>query len=92
MLVNLDSFQPDVLISDIGMPNMDGFSLIRQIRALPPEKGGQIPAIALTAYAREEDYQKAILIGYQRPVPKPLDPEQLVVSSIRDGTTYCKRN
>jgi len=78
VLANLESFQPDVLVSDIGMPQMDGFTLIQHIRALPPEKGGQIPAIALTAYARQEDYQQAIANGYQRHVTKPLDPEQLV--------------
>jgi PAS domain S-box-containing protein len=78
VLANLETFQPDVFISDIGMPNMDGFSLMQHIRALPPEKGGQIPAIALTAYARQEDYQQAIANGYQRHVTKPLDPEQLV--------------
>lgn len=78
VLVSLESFQPDVLISDIGMPNMDGFALIQQIRALPPERGGHIPAIALTAYARQEDYQQAIANGYQHHVTKPLDPEQLV--------------
>lgn len=78
VLANLESFQPDILISDIGMPHVDGFTLIQQIRALPPEKGGQVPAIALTAYARHEDYQRAIAKGYQRHVTKPLDPEQLV--------------
>jgi PAS domain S-box-containing protein len=78
VLTNFESFQPDILISDIGMPEMDGYTLIQQIRALPPEKGGQVPAIALTAYAREEDYQRAIDSGYQQHVTKPLDPEQLV--------------
>ncbi|MEH1872781.1 PAS domain-containing protein [Nostoc sp.] len=78
VLANLESFQPDVLISDIGMPEVDGYSLIQQIRTLTPEKGGKIPAIALTAYARVEDYQQAITSGYQRHVIKPLDPEELV--------------
>jgi PAS domain S-box-containing protein len=78
VLANLESFQPDVLVSDIGMPGMDGYSLIQQIRTLTPEKGGQIPAIALTAYARVDDYQQAITSGYQRHVTKPLDPEELV--------------
>ncbi|MEH2326691.1 MAG: PAS domain-containing protein [Nostoc sp.] len=78
VLTNLESFQPDVLISDIGMPEVDGYSLIQQIRTLTPEKGGKIPAIALTAYARVEDYQQAIISGYQRHVIKPLDPEELV--------------
>jgi len=78
VLANLQSFQPDVLVSDIGMPEVDGYSLIQQIRTLTPEKGGQIPAIALTAYARVDDHQRAISSGYQRHVTKPLDPEELV--------------
>ncbi|WP_100899596.1 PAS domain-containing protein [Nostoc flagelliforme] len=78
VLANLESFQPDVLVSDIGMPEVDGYSLIQQIRALTPEKGGHIPAIALTAYARVDDYQRAIISGYQRHVTKPLDPQELV--------------
>ncbi|MDZ8094902.1 MAG: PAS domain-containing protein [Nostoc sp. DedQUE05] len=78
VLANLESFQPDVLVSDIGMPEVDGYSLIQQIRALTPEKGGKIPAIALTAYARVEDYQLVISSGYQLHVTKPLDPEELV--------------
>jgi PAS domain S-box-containing protein len=78
VLANLESFQPDVLVSDIGMPEVDGYSLIQQIRALTPEKGGKIPAIALTAYARIEDSQLVISSGYQLHVTKPLDPEELV--------------
>lgn len=78
VLTALVSFQPDVLVSDIGMPEVDGYNLIRQIRALPPEQGGEIPAIALTAYAREEDHQRAITNGFHQQVTKPLEPEQLV--------------
>ncbi|MBE9103557.1 PAS domain-containing protein [Nostoc cf. edaphicum LEGE 07299] len=78
VLANLESFQPDVLVSDIGMPKVDGYSLIQQIRALTPEKGGKIPAIALTAYARVEDSQLVISSGYQLHLTKPLDPEELV--------------
>ncbi|MEH2415941.1 PAS domain-containing protein [Nostoc sp.] len=78
VLANLESFQPDVLVSDIGMPGVDGYSLIQQIRTLTPEKGGHILAIALTAYARVDDYQQAIASGYQRHLTKPLDPEELV--------------
>lgn len=77
-LADLEWFQPDVLISDIGMPEVDGYMLMQQIRALPPEKGGQILAIALTAYAREEDRQQAINNGYQRHLTKPLDIDRLV--------------
>ncbi|MEH2050139.1 PAS domain-containing protein [Nostoc sp.] len=82
VLANLESFKPDVLVSDIGMPGVDGYSLIQQIRTLTPEKGGEIPAIALTAYARVDDYERAITSGYQRHVTKPLDPEELVQSVV----------
>ncbi len=69
---------PDVLVSDIGMAEMDGYMLIQQIRALPPEQGGTIPAIALTAYAGEKDAQQAVAAGYQQHIPKPVAPEELV--------------
>lgn len=82
VLNNLESFQPDLLISDIAMPDKDGYALIQQIRALSSQQRGQIPAIALTAYAREEDHQKAIRNGYQCHVTKPLDPEQLVQAAM----------
>ncbi|MGP1383131.1 MAG: PAS domain S-box protein [Thainema sp.] len=78
VLANLASFQPDVLVSDIGMPDVDGYQLIQQVRALPPAQGGQTPAIALTAYARNSDRKHAIASGYQRHLTKPLDPERLV--------------
>nr|MDZ8037305.1 response regulator [Nostoc sp. CreGUA01] len=66
------------LLSDIGMPQADGYMLMQQVRKLPPDKGGQIPAIALTAYAGEIDYQQSILVGFQRHIPKPVDPTNLV--------------
>ncbi len=69
---------PDVLLSDIGMPDTDGYMLLRQVRALPPEQGGLVPAIALTAYAGEMDYQQALAAGFQRHLSKPLDPDKLV--------------
>jgi PAS domain S-box-containing protein len=74
----LDTWQPDVLISDIGMPEMDGYMLLRQVRQLPPERGGQIPAIALTAYAGEYDQKQALAAGFQQHLSKPIEPEQLV--------------
>ncbi|MBD6618636.1 response regulator [Komarekiella sp. 'clone 1'] len=77
-LLALANSKPDVLLSDIGMPEVDGYMLVRQVRALPPEQGGKIPAIALTAYAGEIDYQQAILAGFQRHIPKPVDPANLV--------------
>jgi len=78
VLANLESFQPNILISDIRMPEMDGYTLIQQIRALPREKWGQIPAIALTAHGRENDYQQAIASGYQWHLTKPVEPDELV--------------
>ncbi|HLO51615.1 MAG TPA: ATP-binding protein [Kamptonema sp.] len=77
-LVALTQFQPDVLLSDIGMPEVDGYMLIQQVRALPPEQGGQIPAIALTAYAGEIDYKQAMSVGFQRHIPKPVEPAKLL--------------
>jgi PAS domain S-box-containing protein len=77
-LTALSQFQPNLLISDIGMPEMDGYMLMRQIRSLEPEQGGTIPAIALTAYAGEMDYQQAIAVGFQQHISKPVDPEELI--------------
>ncbi|MBD6618851.1 PAS domain S-box protein [Komarekiella sp. 'clone 1'] len=74
----LIQYQPDVLLSDIGMPNMDGYMLMQQIRALPPEQGGQIPAIALTAYAGDFNQQQALAAGFQQHVAKPIEPEALI--------------
>ena len=70
--------RPDVLISDIGLPETDGYDLIRQVRALPAEQGGRTPAVALTAYARTEDRLKALAAGYQMHVPKPVELTELV--------------
>ncbi len=69
---------PDLLLSDIGMPDTNGYLLLRQVRALPKEQGGLVPAIALTAYAGAIDYQQALAAGFQRHLSKPLDPEKLV--------------
>jgi PAS domain S-box-containing protein len=69
----------DVLVSDINMPGMDGYELIRRVRAMKPEQGGRIPAAALTAYARAEDRVRALQAGYQAHVPKPVEPAELEV-------------
>jgi len=61
-------------LSDIGMPEMDGYMFIQQIRALCPEQGGEIPTIALTAYAGETDHQQILLAGFQKHVTKPVEP------------------
>jgi CheY-like chemotaxis protein/two-component sensor histidine kinase len=71
---------PDILLCDIGMPGQDGYTLLNQVRALPPQQGGQIPAIALTAYAREEDRTQALLIGFQLHLPKPINPIDLITA------------
>ena len=78
VLANLEPFKPDVLVSDIAMPDVDGYALIQQVRTLSATKGGQIPAISLTAYAREEDFQRSISSGFEKHVTKPLEPERLV--------------
>jgi CheY-like chemotaxis protein len=78
----------DVLVSDIGMPEEDGYSFIRKVRALSPEGGGRTPAAALTAYAREEDRIRALRAGYQIHVPKPVSPAELatVVANLAGRT------
>lgn len=74
----LQQFQPDVLVSDIGMPEEDGYTLIQKVRSLSTDQIRKIPAIALTAYAREEDSQRALLAGFQVHLPKPVEPTELV--------------
>jgi PAS domain S-box-containing protein len=69
---------PDVLVSDIGMPQMDGYELIRRVRELPAERGGGLPAVALTAFARDEDRVRALDAGYHLHLAKPIEPEELV--------------
>jgi CheY-like chemotaxis protein len=65
-------------VSDIGMPREDGYSLIRAVRALGPQRGGDTPAVALTAYARAEDRMKAVMAGFQHHVSKPVEPAELI--------------
>jgi PAS domain S-box-containing protein len=90
-LDTMTQWKPDVLVSDIGMPEEDGYSLIRKVRAIEragdissPQQGGKIPAAALTAYARPEDRMRAIQEGYQLHLPKPVEPAELatVVASL----------
>jgi CheY-like chemotaxis protein len=78
---------PDVIISDIGMPGEDGYQFIRRVRELPPEKGGHVPAAALTAFARAEDRTRALRAGFQTHVAKPVEPGELaaVVASLTLG-------
>jgi PAS domain S-box-containing protein len=86
----------DVIISDIEMPNEDGYTLIKQIRELDPKDGGRTPAAALTAYARTEDRMRALLAGFQIHLPKPIEPAELiaVVANLaeRTGTAISDQN
>jgi CheY-like chemotaxis protein len=66
-----------VLVSDIGMPGEDGYAFIRRVRALGPDRGGQVPAAALTAYAKGEDGQRVLSAGFQVHLPKPVQPADL---------------
>jgi CheY-like chemotaxis protein/two-component sensor histidine kinase len=75
----LEEWKPDVLISDIEMPGEDGYQLIRKVRARGEERGGQVPAVALTAYARSEDRMRALSAGYQMHLAKPFEPAELAV-------------
>ena len=74
----LEAERPDVLVSDIGMPGEDGYTLIRRVRALSAQAGGDVPAIALTAYARSEDRLKAIMAGFQMHLAKPVEAAELL--------------
>ena len=71
---------PDVLLSDIAMPGEDGYALIREVRALAADRGGRVPAAALTAYATLEDRRKALQAGYNEHLPKPVDPLRLIAT------------
>lgn len=82
-LQQLNQVMPDVLLSDIGMPNMDGYTLMQLIRSRPPEQGGMIPAIALTAYVGELNQRKAIESGFQKHFAKPVAPD-LLIQAIAD--------
>src|SRR6185295_15870755 len=69
----LTRWQPHVLVSDVGMPGEDGYSLIARVRALGPDLGGLIPAVALTGYAGPEDRVRLLSAGYQKHIAKPVD-------------------
>ena len=83
-----DEWGPDILIADIGMPVEDGYTLMKKLRARESERGGHLPAIALTAYARQEDRLRAFSAGYESHVPKPVEPVELlaVVASLTHRT------
>ncbi len=79
-LLTFQEWQPDLLVSDIGMPQTDGYALIRKLRKLKSKRARQIPALALTAYATDEDQSLALSAGFQRHLSKPIEPESLVSS------------
>jgi signal transduction histidine kinase/ActR/RegA family two-component response regulator len=79
-LSRVEKDRPDVLVSDIGMPDVDGYELLRRVRALGPAKGGRLPAIALTAFARSEDRTRALRAGFLVHVSKPVEPAELVAT------------
>jgi CheY-like chemotaxis protein len=85
----LERDKPDVLVSDIGMPGEDGYALIRKVRALSAERGGQVPAAALTGFAQGDDTSRVLSAGYQVHLPKPVEPSQLaqVVGTLAGRTT-----
>ncbi|SFH28861.1 PAS domain S-box-containing protein [Nitrosospira sp. Nsp14] len=81
---------PDLIVSDIGMPEKDGYQLIREVRNLGAARGGNIPAIALTAFARPEDRMKAMIAGYQTHLPKPVEAHELI-ATIRTLTRWMHK-
>jgi PAS domain S-box-containing protein len=87
-LAALDQQVPDVLVSDIEMPGPDGYALMRAVRERPSDRGGRVPAAALTAYARTEDRMQALLAGFHLHMPKPVQPAELaaVVASLAGRT------
>lgn len=91
-IVAINRELPDVLITDIGMPNEDGYTLIRRVRELTPERGGLIPAIALTAYARPTDRTRSELSGFQLHLAKPVEPQELLeqVAALARGAASVK--
>ena len=82
-LLVLPQAKPDILLSDIGMPEMDGYMLIRKVRTLTPKQGGRIPAIALTAYAGDTNQQQVLAAGFQTHISKPIEPEKLVQAIVQ---------
>lgn len=93
-LALVKTWRPDLVISDIGMPGKDGYHFIRTLRALPPEEGGETPAIALTAFSREEDQTRALALGFQRHLSKPLEVRELcaAIADIRQDAACGKES
>jgi CheY-like chemotaxis protein len=83
-------YNPHVLVSDLAMPEEDGYSLIRKVRALGENNGYQVPAIALTSYVRVEDRARALAAGFNLFVPKPLQPDELINAIVNLADTSCE--
>src|SRR5262245_2253497 len=79
----LEHSMANVLVSDLSMPDKDGYDLIRSVRSLAPERGGNVPAVALSAYTRAEDRMRALAAGFSLHLPKPVDPGKLVAALAR---------
>jgi PAS domain S-box-containing protein len=79
-LRRVEQERPHLLLSDIGMPGVDGYELLRRVRALGPARGGKVPAIALTAFARSEDRTRALRAGFQVHLSKPVEPSELMTA------------
>ena len=79
-LAVLPRCEADILVSDIGLPDMDGYDLMKKMRRMEPKNCGAIPAIALTVYARTEDRTRALRAGYQAHLAKPVEPSELVAT------------
>ena len=82
-LAAVDDVRPDVIVSDIAMPHKDGHDMIRTLRSLPADRGGRTPALALTAFARQQDRARALAAGFDMYASKPVDPEELIASVAR---------
>ena len=89
----LDGQRPDVIVSDIGLPEEDGYALVRQIRQHEAAHGGFLPAIALTGFARAEDRARILAAGFQAHVSKPLDPAELTaaIAAVARGPAATER-
>jgi signal transduction histidine kinase/ActR/RegA family two-component response regulator len=83
---------PSLIVSDIGMPGEDGYALIARVRALPAERGGRVPAVAVTAFTRSEDRARALRAGYTAHVGKPIDPSELVTLATNVTTRASSRS
>jgi signal transduction histidine kinase/CheY-like chemotaxis protein len=79
-LAQLSSQRPQVIVSDIGMPEIDGYHFMREVRQLSAESGGKTPAVALTAFARSEDRTRAMMAGYNVHIAKPIEPHELIAT------------